>query len=198
MNRQDQFDVVWDGSRDRGPYLLTAYDVPHPAPTERAATVKELVRDQLSSTPLTMRELARDLAVDVGRINDIIFTLRQSGEIIVVGERWNERRHQPERVYALASTTAPPVDPTGPDGSQAQKVWAELEHPVSTRQLTDRLNLSMPTVSGILSKAVRAGAVVSAGSDPATGQRLYQRAPEQADVSTMPARGRYQARVPRG
>lgn len=95
--------VVWNGTRAQGPYLVTEYDVPRVAPPllGRAAPCRERILDILEARPATMRELAACLGIDVGRVNGAIYEMKRQHEITVVGERWNERRQQPERVYAL-------------------------------------------------------------------------------------------------
>lgn len=102
------YDVIWNGTRARGPYLLTDYTPARPgaapAPHETCRTAR--VRDLLAVRPCTMRELRAALDVPIADIGGALQRLRRLGQVTVVDARWNVRRGQAEMVYGLTGRDA--------------------------------------------------------------------------------------------
>jgi hypothetical protein len=86
--------VVWDGRRSGpgGAYLgLDEHETAPPPPTTpRRESNRELrarVLASLRKAPKTMLELADDVGASMERVNGVLWSLRQTHAVVVVGER---------------------------------------------------------------------------------------------------------------
>jgi len=101
------YEVVWDGTRARGAYLLTEQEVPQAAPRPTGSDLarrglRGQVVDTLIDGPASMRGLAVALGVDIHAVNGALFALRNDGIVRVRGSVWNPRRFRQEHLYVLA------------------------------------------------------------------------------------------------
>ena len=84
------YDVVWDGTRARDPYLVAEREAPRSAPRARRTGLTDQVLDELRLRgEATMRELAAALELDGHAVNGALWQLIQRGAVVVVGEGWN-------------------------------------------------------------------------------------------------------------
>jgi len=101
------YEVLWDGTRARGAYLLVDPEVPQapPSPTGSDHARRGLrgqVVDILVHGPCSMRGLAEAMGVDIHAVNGALFALRNEGVVRVRGAQWNPRRFRREHLYVLA------------------------------------------------------------------------------------------------
>lgn len=97
------YEVVWDGTRARNPYLVAEREVPQAPPPvrERRVGVSDQVLAELHQRGEgTMRELAAALDLDVHAVNGVLWSLIQRGAVVAVGESVHPHRRTMERVYA--------------------------------------------------------------------------------------------------
>lgn len=100
------YEVNWDGTRQRGAYLMVEPEVPQapPRPTGsdharrglRGQVVKILI-----DGPATTRAIAQALGVEMHAVAGALFALRNERVIRVRGSVWNPRRFRREQLYAI-------------------------------------------------------------------------------------------------
>lgn len=110
MNTQNSYEVLWDGTRQRGAYLLVEPEVPQAAPRPTgSAPARHSLRGRVIETlvegPATMRALAATLGVEINAVNGSLFALRNEGTVRVRGFAWNPRRFRREQLYALVGAS---------------------------------------------------------------------------------------------
>jgi hypothetical protein len=106
MTYETEYEVRWDGTRQRGAYLFCEAEVPQEAPRPTGSDsarrgLRGRVVEQLAHGPESMRGLAAALGVDIHAVNGALFALGNEKVVRVRGSQWNPRRCQRENSYRL-------------------------------------------------------------------------------------------------
>ena len=100
MNVEIVYEVAWDGTRARNPYLNATPEVPQTQPSD-AVSIAQQVIDALRYGGLSMRRLVTVTEGSKSAVNSALDRLQKLGYVRVEGTGWNSVRKQTEAIYGL-------------------------------------------------------------------------------------------------
>lgn len=103
MRTEIVYEVAWDGTRARNPYVIVAPEVPQdpPPPPPAPMSVAQQVIDALRHGGMSARRLTAAMEMPGASVNNALYRLQAAGFVEVCGTGWNHARGQTEQIYGL-------------------------------------------------------------------------------------------------
>lgn len=95
------YEVTWDGTRARNPYLMATPEVPKAASELPPVSVPRQVLDELRHGGMSARRLLAVLEASRTSVYNALERLQTLGLVTVGGSGWNQVRRCTESIYEL-------------------------------------------------------------------------------------------------